>query len=296
MSGWDWLHAGLEVATYTQARQARQNVESLQAAMQTAAAIAEREAAHKALIEAMRNFIFDIHRDIQRAEENITEFPQQVFIVAGSLDWRLKDSGLSPEVFPEFADKDYVHNTQKKVNVVISESRSKLKDDQIEQSETAVKYLTELPMLNEAIKAKSSLEHIQATENEWNEIKGGNSGAGIKKSLGILGLIGTPCLCLGLSSTSASNSSGLAILLLLIFIGSLVLLITSSVKTPRFSELKTQRENWRKNLLPVDTWKQVLNKFGGDLPSKEFQKLLDDRISYLNPILGNEFQKFLTEG
>lgn len=296
MSGWDWLHAGLEVATYSQARRARQNVESLQAAMQTAAAIAEREAAHKALIEAMRNFIFDIHRDIQRAEEHITEFPQQVFIVAQSLEWRLKDSGLSPEVFPEFADKDYVHNTQKKVNAVISESRSKLKDDQIEQSETAVQYLTEMPMLNEAIKAKSSLEHIQATEAEWNEIKGGNSGAGIKKFLGILGLIASPCICLGLSSTSTSDSSGATIIGFLILIGAVALLLASSVKIPRYSELRTQRENWRKNLLSADAWKQILNKFGGDLPSAEYQRLLDERISYLNPILGNEFQKFLSEG
>jgi len=208
MSGWDWLHAGLEVATYSQARRARQNVESLQATMQTAAAIAEREAARKALIEAMRNFIFDIHRDIQLAEEHVKEYPQQVFIVARALEWRLKDSGLSPEVFPEFADKDYVHNTQKKVNSVISESRSGLKNDQIEPSETAVRYLTEIPLLNEAIKAKSSLEHIQATEAEWNKIKDGNSGAWIKKLLGVLGMIVSPCICVGIGEMSTGNAPG----------------------------------------------------------------------------------------
>jgi hypothetical protein len=35
-------------------------------------------------------------------------FPQQVYIVARSLERRLADSGLSAEMFSDFQDKDYV--------------------------------------------------------------------------------------------------------------------------------------------------------------------------------------------
>ena len=295
MSGWDWLHAGLEVAAYSQARKARQTAEMIQADMQTATAIAARKEAQEALIKAMRNFIFDIHRDIQLAEEHIREFPQQVFILARTLEFRLKDSGLTPEVFPEFSDKDYVHNTQKKISSVISESRASLTTDQIEQSDVGIKYLTEMPLLAEAFKAKSSLEQIQDTEQEWKSLEGSKNGAKTKRNFGFLALIASPCLCLGLGSGGASNASAGWIVGFLVLIGAIALLVGGRVDLPKYNELKSQRETLRKNLLPADLWHQVIEKFG-DLPSAEYQKLLEERSAFLNPVLGNEFQRFLADG
>ncbi len=147
MSGWDWLHAGLEVATYAQARKAQQNIAEVQADMQSAAMAAQIEVIRKAYIEAMRNLVFDISRDLQLAEEHIDEYPLQVYIVARTSDIRFNDSGLSPEVFPEFSDKEYVHNTQRKINSVKAASRSKLSEEQLEQGELAVKCLAEMPLL-----------------------------------------------------------------------------------------------------------------------------------------------------
>lgn len=57
MSGWDWLHAGLEVATYAKAQQAQRQWSEMKTT-------AEMEAARRALLEAMKSFIFDISRDI----------------------------------------------------------------------------------------------------------------------------------------------------------------------------------------------------------------------------------------
>lgn len=294
MSGWDWVHAGLEVATYAQARKARQNAEMIQADLQTAAAIAARKEAQEALIKAMRNFIFEVHRDIQRAEEHIRSFPQQAFIVAKSLEWKLKDSGLTPEVFPEFSDKDYVYNTQKKINAVISESASRLSEAQVDQAESAVKCLVEMPLLQEAIQAKSSLEQIQATEEEWKAVEAQKNGAKTKKNFGILGLVATPCLCLGATSVAGTNSSAGAIIGFIVLIGAIALLAGSNANLPRHDELKALREIWRKNLLPANVWNQVVEKFG-DLPGEQYQKILDDRITFLEPVLGNEFQRVLAE-
>ena len=262
--------------------------------MQTAAAVTARKEVQEALIKAMRNLIFDVHRDVQRAEEHINDFPQQVFVVAKSLEWRLKDSRLTPEVFPEFSDKDYVYNTQKKIDSVISESASMLSEEQLDQAELAVKCLIEMPLLQEAIQSKSSLEQIQATEEEWRAVETQKNGAKTKKNFGILGLIATPCLCLGITSMAGTNSSAGAMTGFLALIGAIALLAGSRANLSRHNELKNLRENWQKNLMPAKVWNQVVEKFG-DLPSEQYQKMQDDRIDFLNPILGNEFQRFLVE-
>lgn len=284
MSGWDWLHAGLEVATYAKAREAQQNL----AAMKSANEI---EAGRKILIEAMRGFIFDISRDIQLAEENISEHPQQVYIIAKSLEWRLTDSGLSPEVFPEFSDKEYVHSTQKKINNVISSSKSKLKPGQLEQSDIAIKYIAELPLLQQVIGAKSSLEQIQATEPEWKELESRSNSSKTKRNFGFLGLFGSPCLCFLASSTN--DSTWLIPFIFILFLGALALLFAGGKSDPKYTELKNTREGWQKNLLPVEDWQRVKEQFGGDFSSTEFQKSLDDRVAFLKPVLGDEFQNFL---
>jgi hypothetical protein len=202
MSGWDWLHAGLEVATYSQAQKAQRNL----AEMKTAAEI---EAARRLLLEAMKSFIFDISRDIQLAEEQLTTFPQQVYIVSKSLDWRLVNSGLSADVFPDFQDKEYVFKTQKKITEVVGKSKASLTQQQIQQSETAVQYVAEMPLLQQAISAKSAQASLRATDEQFRKL---NSLQGNKKlfiGLGVLGLVITMCVaCPMLSSGFSLLGSG----------------------------------------------------------------------------------------
>jgi hypothetical protein len=295
MSGWDWLQAGLELATYSQARKAQENIAAVQADMQSAAMAAQVEAMRKAYIEAMRNLVFDISRDLQLAEEHIDEYPVQVYIVARTSDIRFKDSGLSPEVFPEFSDKEYVHNTQRKISSVVAASRSKLTEDQFEQAEIAIKSLTEMPLLQEAITAKSSLEQIQASDVEWNKLESAVSSSKTKRNFGIVTLIASPCLCVGLGATGGDQATLGAILGFLALVGALFLLFGSRVNMTRYNELKAQREELRKNLVSADKWHLIMEKFGGDLPSEQYQNLMEQRIAFLNSTLGTEFQNFLTE-
>lgn len=307
MSGWDWLHAGLEVATYAKAQQAKQEL----AEMRTSAEV---EAARRVLLEAMRNLIFDISRDIQLAEEQLTEFPQQVYIVSRSLDWRLANSGLSADVFPDFQDKEYVLGTEKRIAEVVEKSGAHLTEKQLEQSERAVQYIAEMPMLHNAISAKSAKESLSATDEQWEEVNSRQSKKKKLKKLGFIGLGLTMCvgvwliigglasLGTGLGGAGGDIDLGSIISGLLLTAGgaaipagSIALLVVGNKPNPEYEPLKANREGWQGQLLPEGDWQQVISSFG-DLTSEQFKSVYEERLAFLRPLLGDDFQKYLTSG
>jgi len=96
MSGWlDLIGIGIDVAQSHQIYKAREELQQLQAG-------AEEAALHKAVLEMMRNFVFEIAQDIKALEDKMQTAPQQVYVVARALEWRLQDSGISPDIFSEF--------------------------------------------------------------------------------------------------------------------------------------------------------------------------------------------------
>lgn len=292
MSGWDWLHAGLEVATYATARNAQRNL----AEMKTASEI---EAAHRALLKAMKDFIFDISRDIQLAEDQLGTFPQQVYIVSKTLDIRLADSGLSAEVFPDFQDKEYVFKTQKKLTEVSKKSKSSLTEPQIQQSDTAIQYIAEMPLLQEAISAKSAQDSLRATDEKWRELNNPDGNKRLLLGLGVAGLIfsivvACPMLLNGLGKLMNGNSAGLINLIIgiVVPVGSLMLFIIGGKSNQEYAPLKTKREAWQKQLMPTKEWQQVISTFG-DLTTEQFRRIYNERLAFLNPILGGDFQKYL---
>lgn len=299
MSGWDWLHAGLEVATYAKAQKAQREL----AEMKTTAEMAE---ARRVLLETMKSFIFDISRDIKLAEEQLTEFPQQVYIISRSLDWRLVDSGLFADVFPDFQDKEYVLETEKKIAKVIEESKAKLTQQQIQQSETAVQYIAEMPMLEQAVSAKSAKESLEATEEEWQEL---SSRQGKKKLFMVLGLtgiaisacVGLPLIFGGLSILTSGGLGNVIGGLLMtgaggaIPVGAVVSLVFGSKSNPGYTSLKDNREIWQEQLMPQEDWQRVISTWG-DLTSDQFEGVREERLAFLRPLLGGDFQKYLTPG
>lgn len=296
MSGWDWLHAGLEVATYAKAQKAQRDL----AEMKT---VTEMEAARRALIEAMRSFVFDIFRDIHLAEEQLTESPQQVYIVSRLLDWRLSDSGLSAEVFPDFQDKEYVFKTQKKIREVVEKSRSSLTQEQIQQSEIAIQYIAEMPMLQQAIVDKSARESLRATDEQWRKLSGHQSTRNLFIGLGIAGLVlsacvGMPLALSGLGMLGNGDFGGFIGGLVLLAIGgaipigSIALFVLGGKSNPEYATLKANRTGWQKQLMSKEDRQQVISIFG-DLTSEQFQKIYEERLAFLNPLLGSDFQKYL---
>jgi hypothetical protein len=299
MSGWDWIHAGLEIATYTKARSAQQQLSEMKTSV-------EMEAARKVLLDAMRSFVFDISRDIQLAEEQLKMFPQQVYIVSKSLEWRLSNSGLSSDVFPDFQDKEYFFKTQRKITEVVGLSKGSLIQQQIQDSDIAVQYISEIPMLQQAILAKIAQESLSTTDREWRKL---NSNAGNKNlfiGLGIAGLLMSMCVSLpllisGIKMLGSGGFGGIIGGLILlgisaaIPIGSIGLFVLSGKSNPDYAPLKAKREAWQKQRMTNNEWKQVVATFG-DLTSQEFQRIYDEKLAYLNPLLGGDFQKYLVSG
>ena len=299
MSGWDWLHAGLEVATYAQVQRAQRNLNEVKAELAEMRTAAQIESARRALVEAMKKFVFDISRDIQLAEEQLSTYPQQVYIVSSALNWRFAHSGLSEDVFPDFQDKEYVFKTKRKITDVIEKSRSKLTQEQINQSTAAIQYVVELPLLQDAISAKSAQESLRATERRWHVLTNRQKS---KKTFVALGIatgiftmcVGFPMFNSGLSAfKSGETLNGLFLMIIgggLFPAGTLGLFVLSGKIIPEYAPLQVKRERWQKKLMPRENWQQVVSTFG-DLSSKQYKRIYDERVDFLNPIFGGEFQK-----
>jgi hypothetical protein len=80
-----------------------------------------------------------------------------------------------------------------------------------------------------------------------------------------------------------------------ILVGSIALLILGGKSNPEYGPLKTDREGWQKRLLPHKDRQLAVSTFG-DLTSEQLQNIYNERIAFLNPILGNDFQKYLSTG
>lgn len=300
MSGWDWFFGAMDVLTYFKVQQAQQNLSDMKT-------VSEMEAGRRLLIEAMRDFIFDISRDIELAEEQLDAFPQQVYIVSRLIEFRLANSGISTDAFPDISDKDYLFKTQKKINLLVKKARERLTKAQITQSDTAVKYIAEMPLLKKAISAKIAQEALHATNEKWQtQLKGSNK-KGLFIGFGLAGLIiSLACLCPSFQfamGISEYGSSGLIlslitmVILFLMFVGlitgSIVLLIRGSKINNSVAELSMKREAWKKQLIDQKEWERVLHAFG-NLTSVQFQEIFNERSAFLDPIIEGEIQKYLT--
>ncbi len=281
MSKWDWIHAGLEAAAYTEAQAARRNLE----AMRTASEI---ESARRLLLEAMKNFVFDISRDIQMVEEQIPTAPLQTYIVSKLLDQRFSDSGLSADLFPDFQDKEYVFQTQKKLSEVIEKSKVTLSTEQIHSAESAIRYITEMPLLQKANSAKSAQENLATSEEKWKGLEKAHS----QKSLYIV--FGVILVMVVITIASFSESDVLLMLSCLGLVGLFAFLFTMATPSPEYKTLRDERESLQRKLLPQEEWQTIVSTIG-DLPSEQFQNMIVQREKFLVEILGNDVQKFLNK-
>jgi hypothetical protein len=131
----------------------------------------EIDTANNKLLVVMKNLIFEISQNIQLAEGQISKFPIQVFIVAKVLEWRMANIGFSSEVFPDFQDKEYVFETQRKIVEGIEKTKQNLTLEQIQESEKYAKYVVEMPLLQQAIPAKTAFEELKKTEKTWKTLE-----------------------------------------------------------------------------------------------------------------------------
>lgn len=301
MSGWlDLIGIGIDVAQSHQIYKAREQLAQIQTG-------AQEEAMRKLVLEVMRNFVFEIAQDIKALEEKMQVAPQQVYVVARALEWRLQDSGISPEIFSEFSDKEYVQQTFTKIRTAVQQSRTLLAQEQLTQAETAIGYIVESGLLNQAIEAKSALEELKSTETEWNILSKQAGNASGMKTLGCLGLFLTFSLVpmfimmfvviLAAYNDILGNISGLLGLVawFVCLIGSIVLVAKS--KPAHYQQMKAERESLQSKLMKSEEWNKVIALWG-DLSSQGYRDIQDTRANFLRNVFGQleGFDKFLPSG
>jgi hypothetical protein len=290
MSGWDWLRAGLEAATYEKYRKAQQDIAEAKTEK-------EIEAARREMLQAKKSIIFDISRNIQLSEEHVREFPQQVYFVAKSLELRLANNEMPENLFPESQDLLFFLDTQKKITEVLAKSKAGLTQEQIQQSDLAVRYIVEMPILQQAISNKSAQLSLSAVDQKWRELRNLQNKNKLYKRLGIIGfifalVIEIPLAIWDLLPAFILYKPICATVLLVTLIGSFILLILGRKPNPEYNLMKANRRVWRKQLMPKNDWQQVVSTFG-DLTTEQFQKILSERLDFLKPLLGDDLQKFL---
>ena len=123
------------------------------------------------------------------------------------------------------------------------------------------------------------------------------------KGLGIAGLIFSACIGipLGLIGLSMLGSADLSSIIIgvvisafvgISWVGSVALLALGSQSNSEYVRLKSNRDKWRSQLLSTDDRQQVVSRFG-DLTSTQFKQLYEERLAFLQPLLGGDFQKYL---
>jgi hypothetical protein len=302
MGSWlDLVNAGLNVAHSHQIRQAQEQLQAMEADAAEAALRAH-------ILEIMRNYVFEISQDIRALDEHLQTAPQQVYVIAHALRWRIQELGITPEIFPEFADKEYVQQTQTKIKDAIQQSQSLMPPEQRAQADKAVKFVEQSALLQKAIDAMSAKEKLADTEQEWAALSQKAKRAKNNKTLGCLALVGTflivPAISDVISALMASISEflgGLTMLISLVvwvggMIGSIVLLAKQS-KPEGYEQLKETRETWKSELLPNETWERVVSLWG-KRTSQGYQEIQRSRNNFLSGMFGqvDGFDKFLPAG
>lgn len=279
----DWIDKALEAATYTNIRKTQQHLEELKE-------MAEREAARKALIEAMRNFVFEVGSRAEIAEEHADSYPQQAYIVAKTLEWRLDNSGIESEMFPDIRDKEYFFKTKRNIKRLIQKTLSKMTEEEAAISNMAAKYLIEMPLLQRAIASKEAEEALNKTSREWSILQRKHK----LFILGVIGIIMETCVICPIAGTISDNSAALEIVGVLVILGVLggsVYLILRG-RDPRYKEMKEMRERLEEQLLSEEERRAIQSTFG-DLSLSQLREIEEERAGFLLEMLGEDFEALL---
>jgi hypothetical protein len=119
------------------------------------------EAERRQFIESLRNIVFTVGQNIRALEQRVEAMPQPCYVTAKALAWRLQEYGIAPEIFPEFADKEYVQQVREKIDAITQRSRSALNDSQVKQADACVQAIMVIPALDQAIEGRAAEEQLR---------------------------------------------------------------------------------------------------------------------------------------
>lgn len=126
------------------------------------------------VLSALKNLIFATSKSARALQPHLNATPQPVYVGGRLLQWRLQEMGVTPEIFEDFKDKEYVLETEQAIGQVISDSSGRLSPSELKQAEACVNAIVELPELEAALetaRAQSLSRRLKARfetfADEW---------------------------------------------------------------------------------------------------------------------------------
>ncbi|MFC1879236.1 hypothetical protein ACFLZW_04925 [Chloroflexota bacterium] len=287
--GWlDIVSLGIDAAQYYQINQARNQLTSIEEGRLA-------ETYRREVLEVLRNYVFEILQTTKRLEETVNKTPLPVYVIASALKQRFEELGISPEIFPEFKDKEYVLDVQKRMNTVIGE----LSAEEIQQAEQCVADLVQMPILNKAIETQIAAETLGETREEWDKLSSRRAAYilwGVV-ALGFSLVICTASFCfaipLGFSISAGFDTFGgllnlvIFMFVLILFFASIIggIILLSKSSTERYKELREIR-NRAEGRIPTMEIRAELIEIFGEPKSDDLQKLKEERLASIRQVLG----------
>lgn len=270
---------GLETAQAVKMHQAEKQLELLNAGQLQAAIRNE-------LLKFLREITFSTAQTLQQFEANIETYPQAVFVATTVMDSQLQQLGLSPQLFDDFNDKDYVAKTLTQTKDTINRARSSMNEVQSQEAEKAQTYIQDIALLNDMIEAEEAREFLQNTEAEL---------ADYQSSVTRNRLIGAVLVIFGLASCglfpmmSLGNDSLVTCFPMIgILAGIAGIVLFTRVNTVDIKALEEQRIQARQKSATLQTsslrWRDGVTRFGKG-KSQNYKRLRTERQSFLEAMI-----------
>ncbi len=187
--------------------------------------------------------------------------PQPCYVTARALAWRLHEYGIAPEIFPEFADKEYVQQVREKIDASTQHSRRMLNGAQIMQADACVQAIVEMPALDQTIEGHAAEEQLRQAKADLS-----------RQRLYMLGGVGLLILALIVNQFSP-------LLLLVFFLTGLALMYMSGQQV---KVLTKQRQALQEKM---QHGKQLAAQFfGGE--TADLQQLRIERQQCIQAVMG----------
>ena len=167
----DWMEYALLAAqldTQSQVSHLRADVARLEAESSKHLALVHHDLATQAqreeAIAALRQYVFARAEEIRAMWEYVDQQPMQVYVVVGLIAHRFAADNVTPALFPQFSDKEYVRRVGEDIKNVLLQAESRLPPDQLVQANACRKAIVEMPLLDEMIEVQKAYQSVKALE------------------------------------------------------------------------------------------------------------------------------------
>lgn len=279
----DLVLIGFDVAQSHQLHKAREQLNRLEAG-------AVLSMLHNEMLISLRSFIFECAKEIEVLEQNLDSSSLSVYVAAKTFEWRLHDMGISPEIFPEFADKEYVQRLHNKLTRIIQELRRKLTAGQINQAEDCFSFIVHMPLLDQAIIGQEAREQLQASDVEWKALSSKKSFFNLAGLGSLIGGFIFPLLMIAILSyipipevLRENLSCSVCIFGFGLILGGILLMAMSS--SSQYWQLAKDRQEWKGKIPNNQTWNTIVNLFG-QRSGEEYRRLRTTREGIIRQMMG----------